>query len=142
MFWRSIIFQNYRAKIALLLMAVFLWFFVVSSKEYVQVLRVPVCTLNLQPDKVFLKAPPTYAQVRFRGRGTSLILLALFGDAHINLDLAAAKSSQNFHLTLDQVHWASSIDVQAMEIVPPDTIRIQLGDRQAERKDQGRTSSH
>jgi hypothetical protein len=127
--WREIIFSHSRAKIAIFCMAVFLWFFVVSSKQYVDVLHVPIHTVNLPEDKVFLQAPPPYAEVRFRGRGTSLILLDLFGDAHIDLNLAGLVSPYVLQLTVAQVHWASGIEAQPVEIVQPDSIEILLGDK-------------
>ena len=127
--WREIIFSHTRAKIAIFCMAVFLWLFVATSKEYMHALRVPIHTENLPGDKVFLQAPPPYAEVRFRGRGTSLILLGLIGDPHIDLNLAGLTFPYVLHLTVTQVHWASSIDAQALEIVEPDSISIQLGDK-------------
>jgi hypothetical protein len=133
MHWREIIFSHTRAKIAIFCVAVFLWFFVVSSKQYMDVQHVPIHTVNLPEGKVFLQAPPPYAEVRFRGRGTSLILLDLFGDAHIDLNLAGLASPYVLQLTVAQVHWASGIDVQAVEIVQPDTIGIQLGDKNKHR---------
>ncbi len=127
--WREIPFSHPRAKIAIFCMAIFLWFFVASSKQYVHVLHVPIHTVNLPEDKVFLQAPPPYAEVRFRGRGTSLILLGLFGDPHIDLNLSGLTSPFVMHLAVAQVRWASSIDVQALEIVQPDTVNIHLGDK-------------
>ena len=127
--WREIIFSHSRAKIAIFCMAVFLWFFVASSKQYMEVLHIPIHTVNLPEGKVFLQAPPPYAEVRFRGRGTSLILLDLFGDAHIDLNLSGLTSPYFFHLTVAHVHWASGIDVQALEIVQPDSLEILLDDK-------------
>ena len=127
--WREILFSHVRAKIAIFCVAVFLWFFVASSKQYMDILRVPIHTENLPEEKVFLQAPPPYAEVRFRGRGTSLILLDLFGDAHIDLNLTGLTSPYVFHLTVAQVHWAPGIDVQALEIVQPDSLEILLGDK-------------
>jgi hypothetical protein len=126
--WRSIFFKNYKVKIALFLMAVFLWFFVVTSRNYNQILKVPVKLVNLKENKVFLNQPAKYAEVRFHGKGTSLLLLSLFGDAHFTLDLSTINYYYDFPLTLDQLRWASGINVEAVEIVTPDTVHVRIDD--------------
>lgn len=126
--WRNFFLKNFTAKLALLSMAVFLWFFVVTSREYDQILSVPINLINLKEDKVFLEIPPGTAEVRFHGKGTSLLLLSLFGDAHITLNLETISSYYNFPLRLEYVEWATDISVQPMEILRPDTVRIQLDD--------------
>ncbi len=126
--WRSIFFKNYKVKIALFLMAVFLWFFVVTSRNYNQILKVPVKLVNLKEGKVFLKPPERIAQVRFYGKGTSLLLLSLFGDAHFTLDLSTINYYYDFPLRLDQLRWASGINVEAVEIISPDTVHVRIDD--------------
>lgn len=126
--WRRFFFENYKAKTALLLMAVFLWFFVVTSRDYDQVLNVPIRFPNLKKTKVFLEDPPTVAKVRFHGKGTSLLLLSLFGDAHVTLDLATISQFYDYPLRSNYVRWAPGISVDLVEIISPDTVRIQLDD--------------
>lgn len=126
--WRRFFFENYTAKLALLLMAIFLWFFVVTSREYDQVINVPIRLTNLKEGKVFLEDPPSHAEVRFRGKGTSLLLLGLFGDVHLGLNLSTINYFYDFQTRLDQVKWAPGIAVQIMEILGPDTVHIRLDD--------------
>lgn len=126
--WRKIFFENYKAKIALFLMAVFLWFFVVSSREYVQVLNVPVRGVNLPANRVLLVDLPRMAQVRFQGKGTSLLLLSLFGEPHLDVDLSTPGYSYLLHPGLDEVDWSPAIEVQALDIVSPDTLYVQMDD--------------
>jgi YbbR domain-containing protein len=127
--WKQIFIENYKVKLALFVMAVFLWFFVVSSREYVQVMKVPLRVVNLPDEKLFLEEPPSTVQVRFRGKGTSLILLYIFGDVHLSLDLLNVKYSFDYPLRIDQVEWATGLDVQILDIVYPDTVKIRLDDK-------------
>ncbi len=131
--WKQIFIENYKVKLALFVMAVFLWFFVVSSREYVQVMKVPLRVVNFSSDKLFLEDPPPSVQVRFRGKGTSLLLLYIFGDVHLSLDLLNIKSSFDYPLRIDQVEWATGLDVQILDIVYPDTVKVRL-DEKLERK--------
>lgn len=126
--WRDIFFKNYQAKTALLLMAIFLWLFVVTSRDYTQILNVPIELINLKENKVFLNNPPQSAQVRFHGKGRSLLILSLFGDAHFKVDISSINYYYNYPLRLEQLQWASGIDVTAMEIIAPDTIHIRIDD--------------
>lgn len=131
--WHDVFLKNYPAKLALLFMAVFLWFFVVTSREYDQVLSIPIRTTELRENKVFLEDPPRTAQVRFRGKGTSLLILGLFGDPHMSLDLSTIQWHYDFPIYEDQVRWASGINVKIIEILNPDTVKIRLDD-EASRK--------
>jgi len=124
--WRRFFFENYKPKLALLFMAIFLWFFVVTSREYDQILSVPIRMINLKENKVFLIDPPAHAQVRFRGKGTSLLVLSLFGDVNLTLDLSTIKQYYDYPIRLDQVNWASGVNVQIVEILEPDTVEIRL----------------
>ncbi len=124
--WRSVIFKNFGAKIATMIMAIFLWFFVVTSREYSQVLNIPIELTELIDGKVIVNDPPKSAEVRFHGKGTSLLLLTLFGDAHLDLNLASINHFYDFPIRLEQVRWSSSIDVEILEILNPDTVRVEL----------------
>ncbi len=129
MSWRKLIFDNYKAKIALLIMAGFLWFFVVSSSEYEQTLSVPVRLVNLREGKVFLQNPPRTVRVHFQGKGTSLLLLSLFGNLRLELDLANVNYAYAYPLKADQVKWASAINIRVLEILAPDTVMVRLDDK-------------
>jgi len=127
--WRSLIFKNYQAKIALFIMAVFLWFFVVTSKNYNQVLDVPVEIVGLQKGKVFLEPPADHVKVRFHGKGTSLLLLSIVGDAHFTLDISTINFFYDFPLRTELLRWASGINVEVTEIIAPDTVYIRIDDK-------------
>jgi hypothetical protein len=126
--WRKTIFDNYKAKLALLLMAAFLWFFVVSSREYLQAVRVPVAAVSLPVSRVLLSDLPPWAEVRFRGKGTSLLLLGLFGNPHLNIDLSSPSYAYTLNSSVDQVDWNPAIEVQVVDVLWPDTIQIQMDD--------------
>ena len=72
---------------------------------------------------------PSSGQVRFRGKGTSLILLYIFGDVHLSLDFLNVKSSYDYPIRMDQVEWATGLDVQILDIVYPDTVRVRLDEK-------------
>ncbi len=115
-------------KIALLMMAIFLWFFVVTSREYTHVLTVPIRLMDMMEGKVLLEDPDSHADVLFRGEGTSLILLSLFGDARLELDLSSINFFYDYTVQIDQVRWAPGINVEILQILRPDTVYIRLDD--------------
>jgi len=124
--WRSIIFKNYGVKTALLLMAVFLWFFVVSSRDYTQVIRVPIVLTEAKEGKVLVSDVPDEAEVRFHGKGTSLLLLSLYGDARLELSISSISQYYDYPVRLEMIKWAPGINVEIMEVLYPDTIFIRL----------------
>jgi hypothetical protein len=126
--WRKTIFDNYKAKLALFFMAVFLWFFVVSSREYLHSMRIPVTAISKPSNRVLLSALPALAEVRFRGKGTSLLLLGLFGNPHLNVDLSSPSYNFTLNPGVDQVDWNPAIEVQVVDVLWPDTIQIQMDD--------------
>jgi hypothetical protein len=126
--WRKTFFDNYKAKLALFLMAAFLWFFVVSSREYLQAVRIPVSTISMPSNRVLLSDLPPWAEVRFRGKGTSLLLLGLFGNPHLNVDLSSSSYNYILSPSVDQVEWNPAIEVQVVDVLWPDTIQIQIDD--------------
>jgi hypothetical protein len=126
--WRRLLFENYGAKLALLLMAVFLWFFVVTSREYHHVISVPINLVGMMEDKVFIDQPDAHARVNFKGKGTSLLLLSLFGDVRLELNITTINYYYDFPVRLDQVKWAPGINVDIIEILRPDTVFIRLDD--------------
>ncbi|MFH1861597.1 MAG: YbbR-like domain-containing protein, partial [bacterium] len=126
--WQAFFFKNYKIKIVLFLMAVFLWFFVIASRDYDQTLDVPIRVINLKPEMVFLEEPPSAARVRFQGRGNSLLLLSLFGDVHLEVDIRSVNDSSDISLNTDLVLWASGINVNVLEIISPKVVYIRLDD--------------
>ncbi len=124
--WRRILFKNYGVKIALLLMAVFLWFFVISSREYTQVIEVPIRIIGLKTDKVLISDPPETADVRFQGKGTSLLLLSLYGDVRMEINISTINQFYDYPVQLELINWAPGINVDIMEILRPDTVCIRL----------------
>lgn len=109
-------------------LAILLWLFVMLRKEYDQELGVPVRVVHLKENKILMEVPPGRVETLFHGRGTTLILLSLFGRARIDLNLDKVQYSHAFPLRPDMVKWAPGIDADVVEIVFPDTIIIHLDD--------------
>ena len=122
-------FSYYRTRINLFLLAVFLWLFVVTGREYEIYLDIPLVVENLRPGKILSKGIPETVRVNFRGLGRSLILLQLFHDSYLGLDISSIREYYDYPVIPEYVKTTSSLKVQAVSIVYPDTVLIRLEER-------------
>ena len=122
----TIMFKNYRVKINLLLMAIILWIFVVTGREYETEIEIPIVTRNIKAGKTLVSDVPPYAKVRFKGVGRGLIAVQSFDKAHLELDLSTINFFYDYPLRLDQIKFSSNLIVEPMEILYPDTVLIRL----------------
>lgn len=84
----EILTRHYKVKLVSFLMALFLWFYVVTDNTYQYEMTVPVRVANLAEDRAILSDLPREAVIRVEGTGKALIGLMLSGDAWLTVDLA------------------------------------------------------
>ncbi len=124
------LFQNYRAKLVVLALAIFLWFYVVTEEQYEYALDIPVVVVNLREDRVIRNQIPERARVLFEGTGKSLIGLMLNPDARLVLDLRNIRYRYTFHLAPKRVQFdRRNPRLVALRIVHPDTITVLLAEK-------------
>ncbi|MBL7191933.1 hypothetical protein ISS30_09570 [bacterium] len=119
-------FKYYRIRLNMLLFAVFLWLFVVTGREYEDIIPIPVEVVNFKKGKIIVNDIPSRVRVRFRGDGRSLIGMQLFKKSILELDLATINYFYDYPLHIEMVKSTSGNKVSPVEIIEPDTIRIVL----------------
>ncbi len=122
-------FAYYKPRINLFILALFLWLFVITNREYEIIEDIPFTVENLKQGKVLKEDIPKTARVRLRGIGRSLILLKLFHDAKVALDLSTIREYFDFVITPAYVKIPSSLKVAAVTVLYPDTVHIILDEK-------------
>lgn len=127
-------FRDYQVKLVVFVIAVFIWFYVITENEYDYTIEVPVAVANLPENKVVLNKLPDHVKVKVRGTGKSLIALSLGGGAKVQLDLSDVRKERLFKLKPEYVFLTRRFaDIQIEEIIMPDTIRVRLDAFKAKR---------
>ncbi|MFQ6116347.1 MAG: YbbR-like domain-containing protein [bacterium] len=125
------LFNNYKIKIVVVVIALFIWFFVVTEDDYEYALEVPVTAINIPENKVLLSEIPNDAKVKIKGSGKALIALSVSRGARLELDLSDVVHKKTFFLEPKNVllsRPASSLMTE--EIISPDSITVLLDDYQ------------
>lgn len=117
-------------------LAIFLWIFVVSGNEYFMVIAMPIEARNLSAQKAHKKEVPEYAQVRLKGTGRdlfkSILLKRFISDFKLVIDLDRISEEYDFYLNEyyerypQKVVIPSSLNLEYVEVVYPDSIHISL----------------
>lgn len=121
--------QRNKSKINLFLLAVLLWLFVVTGREYESIVEVPIEAENIRSGKIIVSDLPNIAVVKFQGVGRSLIYLKIFGNAKVSLDLSSIKYYYDFPLTPENVKYPSSLHIKPVSILSPDTVFIRIDEK-------------
>ena len=115
-----------------MIIAIFLWLFVVTGREYEITCEIPLIVENVRQGKVLMSEVPDRVEVGFKGMGRSLIYMRAFNNAELHLDISSIKYFYDFPLLPNYVKFPSSLQVTPMRIIQPDTVNIRL-DEEIER---------
>lgn len=121
-------FRGYRIKLNLLILAILLWVFVVTGREYEILIPIPLNFVNIMADKVLVSDVPAEVMVQFKGTGRSLIALQTFNYAEIELDLSTINNFYDFQLSPKYVKINAPLQVEALEVIHPETLYVRLDD--------------
>lgn len=126
---------NHQAKIVSVLVAIFLWFFVVTDVVYFFDMDIPLKVIGLNENKALVSPIPKSVNVRFRGQG-QVLLWAYFtlplSESALFLDVSKIHSLQEFHLSTyfeqhpDLVVLPRDFDMEFINIVRPETVWVDL----------------
>ena len=119
-------FKNYRVKINLILLAIFLWIFVVTGREYETEIDIPLVVNDIKAGKTLVNEIPSTVRVLFKGMGRGLIAVQSFEKAQLELDLSTINFFYDFPLRLDQIKFSSNLSIEPILIIYPDTVKIRL----------------
>ena len=69
--------RNFRVKLGLFILAVILWFMVVSQRTYEYNIAIPIKVDGLRPDKVVVNELPHEVEIKVEALGRELLRLSL-----------------------------------------------------------------
>ncbi len=125
-----------------LVLAILLWVFVVSGKEYNMVLDLPIEARNLNSQMAHKEEVPSYATIRIRGTGRDLfktLLLKNFAGFKLVLDLEGISKEYEFDLNEyfekypRKVVLPLNYNLSFVEVVFPNRIKISLDENQVKK---------
>ena len=133
--WKRInraLFDRWAIKAGFLLLAVLLWFHVVTEDRYEFVMSVPL-RVNTDTQRVLLATQlPEQVSVKFSGQGKTLIRL-WFSDRHLTVNVAeeVRRRKLTYALQPEEVHIPQSLaqSVEVVEVVDPKFIEFELDAR-------------
>ncbi|MDZ7373936.1 MAG: hypothetical protein ONB23_08175 [candidate division KSB1 bacterium] len=119
--------QSIRVKLVAFLLALFLWFYVVTENTYRYEMEIPIRVTNLAPDRMLVTPLPEKALVRLEGPGKALIGILVARDVWLVADLAGVTRSRVWRPRTSEVSLGRAAgQVQVLEIVSPETLRVEL----------------
>ena len=122
--------HNAGLKLGALAVAMLLWFHIATEKDaYERVFEVPLIVEGIPGGQIIAEEVPTTALVRFRGQGKQLLFLP-WRDVYVSVDASAIRSRGTRSLRLENVRYQESSALEAVEVVSPDQVTIEV-DRRA-----------
>ena len=125
-----------------LILAILLWLFVVSEKEYNLILDLPIEARNLSSQMAHKEEVPSYVSTKIRGTGRNLfksILLKNYAGFKLVLDLEGISEEYEFNLNEyfekypRKVVLPLNYNLSFVEVVHPNSIKISLDEYQIKR---------
>lgn len=122
-----------RIKITLFVLAILLWFFVVSSRDYEAQFSIPLEIKGLEAGYLFVRDPPTSVRISCKGRGRDLLVWRYFLGTRLELNISGLSAKRKFPLVPGMVTVPTRFPIRDLTIVSPDTLRLHI-DRLAQRQ--------
>ena len=125
-----------------LILALLLWIFVVSEKEYNMLLDLPIEARNLSAQMAHKEEVPSYASIKIRGTGRDLfksILLKNYAGFKLVLDLEGISEEYEFNLNEyfekypRKVVLPLNYNLSFVEVIHPNRIKISLDEYQVKK---------
>jgi YbbR domain-containing protein len=119
--------NNYQVKVVSFVIAVFIWFFVITENDYQHIIEVPLNTVNIPQGKVLANTIPENIKVRVKGSGKDLLALSVGSSIGYTIDLSEVRDHLGFELTPGGVSFSRPAGaITATEIIYPDTVHVEV----------------
>ncbi len=125
---RAHIFNNFKIKLAVVVMASLIWFFVKMEDNYRYSFHVPIRITNLGPNRIISSNIPKKVKITGWGKGRSLLTLMFRNDIFYNLDVSHVYRTSTLVLEKNQVKFLRSSDIEVINIVQPETLKVTIVD--------------
>ncbi len=133
--FKKIFTQDIQIKLGSLILAVLLWFFVVTDIEYYFDLEIPLRIQGLSEDKAFNNEIPDLVTTRFRGKGHTLLWANMtlpLSETGLVLDLSKTHNTQIYHLNEyftehpDKLIMPRDYNLDLLHIVSPESVWVSV----------------
>lgn len=121
--------ENFRVKFGLFILAVLLWFLVISERTYEHSIMIPIEVVGISPEKVLVNEIPDEAEVKFQAQGRELIRLQFTDSPSLQLDVSTISHFYTFRLHPDMVVIPSGLHSEVVSVIRPDSVKIILEER-------------
>lgn len=121
--------RNWQVKLYMFLLAILLWFFVVTNQTYETGIDVPLDIVDMKSDKILVSDIPSTISVRFAGAGKDLLILKYIQPARLELDIHTINYFYDYPILTDYVLVPPGVAVEPLYIIGPDTVNIRLEDQ-------------
>ncbi len=117
---------NTGLKIGSLTVALLLWFHIATEKDsYERTVEIPLQVVGIAEGSVIADEIPATWPVRFRGSGKRLLILP-WRDLAVRVDASDIRSRGSLTLGIDNVIYPEALDLEVLEVLPPEQILIRL----------------
>lgn len=124
---KKLLLNNLQTKIIIFLLAILVWFYVVTEDEYTHTIDVPIELTNIRPDRIITNDCPGSAKVAFQGSGKQMLRLIVEGGVKLSLNLKDKRYNFKTKLKLTDIRIPQhSLGIKALRIENLDTIEIRL----------------
>jgi len=124
--------QNPKVKLYSFLIALLLWFYIVTQNPYNHIVDVELRLINQPAGWILSRAIPDKIDIEFQGSGQDIMDLGL-RELHIDLDLEQTRKDITFPISIDDIKGMSKeSSVEAVKVIEPTSVRVLL-DRFAEK---------
>ncbi|MBN1352281.1 hypothetical protein JXJ21_22990 [candidate division KSB1 bacterium] len=119
--------QNFRIKAIVLVLAILLWFYVITEKTYNYTIEVPIQPINVRTGKVIINDYAKSASVTLKGSGRHLLSLLLESDIEILINLQGTTNRLKESIKKESVAIPRLSQVSILSINSPDSVTFVLG---------------
>jgi hypothetical protein len=119
--------ENWRVKLASVLIAILFWFAVVSEHDFEYELDLPIVLTDIPHGKTPVDSLPGMARVRVEGKGKAMLALLFYRDARVSIDCSGVHRARRVAMTPQMVQPPRrGGNIVAKEILYPDSVWIRL----------------
>ena len=127
--------EDLQIKLGSLILAILLWFFVVTDIEYFFDLKIPLRVEGLSAERALNNELPEQVTVRFRGKGHTLLWADMtmpLSETGLVLDLAKTKNTQVYYLNdyfqehPDKIVLPRDYNLDIISIVEPESVWVSI----------------
>ncbi|NQV30777.1 MAG: hypothetical protein HQ508_07815 [Candidatus Marinimicrobia bacterium] len=132
---KKIFTQDIQIKIGSIVLAILLWFFVITDIEYYFDIDIPLRVEGLSPEKALNNEIPDLITARFRGKGHTLLWANLtlpLSETGLTLDLAKTKNTEVYYLNdylvthPDKFIIPRDYNLNLLHIVEPESVWVSV----------------